>query len=184
METELMQVSDRTKDYLWEEMYDIARHTLYHELLTNQYSNWNRMIRFGLLVGAATTITSSAISVSPLVGYIGAVLLFSLTAIDFIWDLGRRAALSHAASVECSVIEKDYQDLYIHVTTGQISETDCQVRINQLALRTIAATSQIVGTDRKLNKAAQEQAMNILAARWGGTVEQTRQNTTTAEASA
>lgn len=171
METELKQVSDRTKDYLWEEMYDIARYTLYYELLTNQFSFRNRMLRFGLLVAAATTITSSATTVSPLVGYIGAVLLFSLTAIDFIWDLGRRAALSHAASVECSVIEKDYEDLYIHVTTGRISETDCQVRINQLALRTVAATSQVIDTDRKLNKAAQEKAMNILATRWGGTVE-------------
>lgn len=175
METELKQVSSSTKDYLWEEMYDIARYTLYYELLTNRFSKINKLIRFGLLVGAALAIASSAIGVTPIFGYLGALALFFLTAADFIWDFGRRAALSHAASVECSVIEKDYEDLYIQVTTGRISETECQVRINQLALRTIAATSQITDTDRKINRTAQEKAMNILAARWGGTVEPTNQ---------
>ena len=181
MGTELKQVSDKTRDHLWEAMYDIARYTLYYELLANHFSKWNKAIRFGILVGAALAI-SSALNAPPLFGYMGAVALFFLTALDFVLDLGKKTALSHAASVECSVIEKDYENLWTQVNTDQISETECQVRINYFALRTIAATSLVTDTDRKINKEAQEKAVNILADRWGGIVESTRQTTSAASA--
>ena len=164
-------VTDHTKDRLWEEMWDIARHVQYYEMQTNRLALWNKIVRFSILVGAALAVGSTADLLPAWVGMLGGLLLLSLTAVDLIWDWGTKAALSHAISLECCVIEKDYESLWSQVITEQVGDRDCQDRINHLAMRVIAATSQLSETDKRLNRRAQEAATRVLADKWGGSIE-------------
>ena len=172
-------VSEHTKDRIWEEMYDIARYIQYYTMQTNKLSFLSKGLRVLLLVGAALVAGSGFQALPPAVGAGGAVFLLTLTVIDYVFDWGARAALAHAISLECCVIEKDYEDLWTLVRTSQISETESQARVNQLVMRVIAATAQLSDTDRGLNKKASKAAYKILEAKWGQASDNATRATTT-----
>ena len=173
-------VSEYTKDRIWEEMYDIARYIQYYTMQTNRLSLLSKSLRIALLVGAGLVAGSGFQALPPGVGAGGAVFLLTLTVIDYVFDWGARAALAHAISLECCVIEKDYEDLWTLVRTSQISETESQTRVNQLVMRVIAATAQLSDTDRGLNKKASKAAYKILEAKWGQASDNATRATTTA----
>ena len=173
-------VSEHTKDRIWEEMYDIARYIQYYTMQTNRLSLLSKSLRVALLVGAGLVAGSGFQALPPAVGAGGAVFLLTLTVIDYVFDWGARAALAHAISLECCVIEKDYEDLWTLVRTSQISETESQARVNQLVMRVIAATAQLSDTDRGLNKKASKAAYKILEAKWGRASDNATRATTTA----
>lgn len=179
-DTTYVAVTEHTKDRLWEEMWDVARHVQYYEMQTNRLARWNKMVRFFILVGAALAVGSTTELLAREYGIAGGLILLSLTAVDLIWNWGTKAALSHAISLECCVIEKDYDSLWSLVKTEQIGDRECQEKINHLAMRVIAATSQLSETDKKLSRKAQEIAAKVLADRWGGTIESTTGTATTA----
>ena len=162
-------VTDHTKDRIWEEMFDLQRYIQYYSMQSNRLSFLSKLLRVLLLVGAGLVAGSGFQALPPAVGAGGAVFLLTLTVIDYVFDWGARAALAHAISLECCVIEKDYEDLWILVRTDRISETESQARINQLVMRVIAATAQLSDTDRGLNKKASKAAYQILEAKWGET---------------
>ena len=168
-------VTQHMRDRIWEEMWDIARHTHYYELHTNRLRLWNRLVRFLSIVVAATAVSVAVSDVVPhWLGISGAVFFLLLTAIDLIWDWGERAALSHAITLECSVIEKDYEFLFTQVRTNSVGEQEAQARLNQLVMRSIAATSLLTDTDRGLNRKAQKAATKIMNQRWEGGTGDTR----------
>lgn len=171
MDTAYTAVTEHTKDRLWEEMWDVARYVQYYAMQTNRLARWNKVVRFCILVGAALAVGSTADLLPAVYGIAGGLTLLVLTAVDFIWDWGTKAALSHAISLECCVIEKDYESLWSQVKTEQIGDRACQEQINHLAMRVMAATAQLSETDRGLNRKAQEAAAKVLADRWGGTIE-------------
>ena len=180
METSHTPVTEHTKDRLWGEMWDAARYVQYYEMQTNRLSRWSKIVRFFVLVGAALAVGSAFELLPRQFGIGGGLLLLSLTAFDLIWDWGTKAALSHAINLECCVIEKDYDALYSLVQTGQIGEQECQARINQLAMRVIAAAAQLSETDKRLNRKAQDAATKVLDAKWGGTIDNSTRATTAA----
>ena len=173
-------VTDHTKDRIWEEMFDLQRYIQYYSMHTNRLSLLSKSLRVALLVGAGLVAGSGFQALPPFVGAGGAVLLLTLTVIDYVFDWGARAALAHAISLECCVIEKDYEDLWILVRTDRISEIESQARVNQLVMRVIAATSQLSETDKGLNKKASKAAYNILESKWGRPSDNATRATTTA----
>ena len=180
MDTAYTAVTEHTKDRLWEEMWDVARYVQYYEMQTNWLARWNKIVRFFILVGAALAVGSTADLLPAGYGIVGGLALLVLTAVDLIWNWGAKAALSHAISLECCVIEKDYESLWSSVKTEQIGDRECQERINHLSMRVIAATSQLSETDKRLNRKAQDAATKVLADRWGGTIESATGTATTA----
>ena len=178
MEANMTPVTERTKDRIWEEMFDIARYIQYYEMKTNRLSFWNKVIRLLLLVGATSAVGAVFDVLPEYFGIGGALALLVLTAIDLIWDWGTKAALSHAINLECCVIEKDYEDLWLLVRTDRSDEIESQDRVNRLAMRVIAATAQLSETDKRLNKKASDAAAIILADRWGGTIGNSARPTT------
>jgi hypothetical protein len=180
MDTAYTVVTEHTKDRLWEDMWDVARYVRYYEMQTHRLGLWNKGIRLLILVGGAMAVGSIVDPVPAWVGVLGGLLLFSLTAVDLIWDWGTKAALSHAVSLECSIIEKDYEKVWSATRAEQISDADCQSTIDQLGMRIIATTAMLSGTDKGLNRKAQEAATKVLADKWGGTIESTTRTAATA----
>ena len=177
-EADLTPVTEHTKDRIWEEMWDVARYVQYYEMNTNRLSCWSKSVRFASLLGAAGAVSVALNDAVPTwIGVFGAISLLVLTAVDLIWDWGTRAALSHAISLECCVIEKDYEILWSQVKTNSIGESESQAKVNQLAMRIIAATSQLTETDKSLNRKAQEAATKVLAQRWGAAIDDTASST-------
>ena len=180
MEEQYVPVTAHTKDRIWEEMYDIQRLIQYYEMQTNRFSSWNKGLRVLLLVGAALVAGSGFQALHPMVGFIGAVILLTFTVVDYVYNWGTKAALSHAISLESCVIEKDYEDLWILVRTDRISEAHSQARVNQLVMRVIAASAQLVESDKGLNKKASKAAYKILEAKWGEASDNATRAATTA----
>ena len=161
-----MKVTEHTKDRLWQDMLDLARLTRYYEFQTNDLTRNHRIARLMLLVGAGATLTLAVGDLPAWVGVSGSAILLVTTAVEFIWDWGTRASLSHAINLECCVIEKDYEDLWSRVSTGQVDEAECLQRVNQFSLRVIAAAALISGTNKKINERAFEVAKEVLAKKW------------------
>ena len=168
MVTELTPVTGRTKDYIWDAMFDVARYVQYYGMQMNRLSKANKALRAALLLGSALAV-ASAFDVLPMwVGACGALSILFLTIADFVWEPGTRAALSHAINLECYVIAQDYESLWIRVETGRIDEGEAQGRVKELNMRVAAATAQLSETDNRLNRKAKNTAARVLAERWGG----------------
>ncbi len=160
-------VSEHTKERIWQEMWDITRYIYYYEDQANSLATLTRAMRGALLVGAAGSVLPVVLDVVPAWGALfGALGILVVTVIDFVWDWGSRAALAHAIGLECRVIEKDYDDLWVKANIGQIGEEECQARVNQLCMRVIAASSLLAQTDRKLNDRSEKAAVKILKDKW------------------
>ena len=144
-------VTDHIRNRVWQEMFDAERHVQYYEMLTNRLTLW-RSIRFLLVVGASLAVVSTVPAVPWFIGLIGAVVLVIFTTIDLAWDFGTRAALSHAISLECAVISRDYDQLWSRIETEKASEHECHDQLGQLTMRVIAATSLLADTDRGVNR--------------------------------
>ncbi len=161
-----MKVTEHTKDRLWQDMFDLARLTRYYEFQTNHLVRNHRIVRLVILLGSGATLTLALGRLPEWIGIVGSATLLVATAVEFIWDWGTKASLSHAINLECCVIEKDYEDLWSQVSNGQIGDKECLGKVNQLSLRVIAASALLSGTDRKINDRANKIAKKVLAKKW------------------
>ena len=164
------EVKAHTRNRIWQEMLDVARYVHYYETLTNRYARRGRIIRAFIFVGAALSI---GLSLDVLPGPIGvgfgvsaALVLLVATIVDFVWDWGTKASVSHAINIECCIIQTEYTSLWSMVETDEIDDSEAQSRSSHLVLRTIAATAQLSDTNRKLNKKAQKAAYANVSSRW------------------
>ena len=179
------EVKTHTRDRIWQEMLDVARYIHYYETLTNRYARFSRIIRAVIFVGAALSIGLS-LDVLPrpegvAAGVVAASALLVATIVDFVWDWGTRASVSHAINIECHIIQTEYTSLWSMVETGMIGDSEAQSKSSQLVLRTIAATAQLSETHRKLNATAQKAAYENVSSRWkerNGTRRETSASTT------
>ena len=159
------EISKLTRERVWREMFNAERYVQYYSMLTNRFTLRHRIVRFVLVVGASIAVVSTLPEVPWGVGLLGAVVLVGVTTFDFIWDYGTRAALAHAISLECNVIQKDYERLWWSLERKRIEEQDCQEQLSQLTMRTIAAGALLTDTDTKLNEKAQDKAFKVLSNR-------------------
>ena len=161
-------LTDQTKDRVWSELLDIARHIRYYEMLTNRYTKFNRLIKLALVAGTAFTVGSVVGEDIPTaVAFLGAAAILSATVVDFVFDWSTRGALSHAISLECCVIEKDFEYLWSEIQSGRVTESECHERVNQLTMRVIAAASQLSDTNSRINDEAQKAADRVVSDKWG-----------------
>ena len=175
-----MKVTKHTKSRLWQDMRDLARFVRYYEMQTNQLTRNHRFVRLFLLVGAGATLTLAVGDLPGWVGIAGSFILLVATAVEFIWDWGTKASLSHAINLECCVIEKDYEDLWSRVKTGQATEQECLEKVNQLSVRVIAATALLTETDEGINNEAYDRADEVLEAKWRSTSDKQSEASATA----
>lgn len=173
-------VSEPTKDRLWEEMFDISRYVQYYDMQNSRLSAWDKIVKLNVLIGTAVAVASGFQAIHPLAGVGGALFMVVWTAIDYVLAFGSRAALSHAISLECSVIEKEYEELWMLVSAGSIGEVESQAKIKQLSMRVLLATAQLSGTARGINRKASKAAYKVMEAKWGQASHNATRATTTA----
>ena len=161
-----MNVTEHTKDRLWQDMLDLARLTRYYELQTNKLTRRYRVVRLILLIGAGASLSLAVGNLPIWIGIGGAAVLLVATAIEFIWDWGMQASLSHAINLECCVIEKDYESLWSRVNTGQIDDSDSLRELDHLNLRVIAAAALISASDEGINRRAFKTANEVMVDKW------------------
>ena len=121
---------------------------------------------FRASLGSGATLTLALGQLPVWIGFAGSATLLVATAVDFIWDWGTKASLSHAINLECCVIEKDYEDLWSRVNNGQVDEKECLERISHLSLRVIAAAALLSDTNSKINIKATRVAEEVLEKKW------------------
>lgn len=160
-------VTERTKDSVWEGVLDTARYLHYYELLTNRWSLWDRTLKTFLLSGAILSVVATFAPWPNYVLYSSAFVVAFSTILDFVFNFGVRSARSHAASIECSIVQKEYDRLWNSIKAERITDIEAQARIENLRMRILAATASLSDTDRSLNRRAQNAANLIVANRYG-----------------
>ena len=92
-----------------------TRYVQYYDMQNSRLSAWDKLVKLNVLIGTAVAVASGFQAMHPLAGVGGALFMVVWTAIDYVLAFGSRAALSHAISLECSVIEKEYEELWMLV---------------------------------------------------------------------
>ena len=159
--------SERTRSDVWQELFDAARLVRYYEALADRYRRRRDGVRFLLLAAAAAGV-AALLDLLPEAARVAAGgAIAALVMWDFVADYARKAAVLHAASLECAVLEIEWRELWTDVNAADAGESEARRRNRRLAGRIAAATGWAdIPEDRKLNEVCARAAHEYLAARY------------------
>lgn len=169
MSTEV--VTEALRDRIWGEMADVGRYLQYYERLANQCLRRDRALRFVLFVGAGVGVgaLSGTLPFAQWFGLGSAFALLVATAVSFVFDWGVRGAFASAIHGECHLVNIEYIALWTAIRSEQVSEHEADTKSRELLTRLAVVTTQLPGSDSKLNREAQRAGYRILAERWNKT---------------
>ena len=161
-------VAERTRNAIWQELLDVARLVRYYEALSDQHRRNHLIVRFLLLAAAAGGIAALLDLLPAMAQLVSGGLVALLVAWDFVSDYAKKAAILHAISIECSVLEIEWQDLWLELET--ISDPEAR-RENTRLLRRIADVTGWAGhadirENRKLNEECEKAACRVMTDRY------------------
>ena len=161
-------VTPQTRNAVWQELLDTARLVRYYEALSDRYRRYHWAVRFVLLLSASSGIVALLDLLpesmrQPVQLTAGG--FIALTVVwDFVSDYARKAAVLHAISMECSLVEVELKALW-----GELEHrSDDEVRRNntQLARKMTEVTGWAgqadVREDSKLNQACATSAYTVM----------------------
>lgn len=159
--------SERTRSDVWQELFDVAGLVRYYEALADRHKRRRDRVRFLLLAAAATGV-AALLDLLPETARVAAGgAIAALVVWDFVADHARKAAVLHAASLECGALEIEWRELWTDVNDANASECEARRRNRQLARRiaTVKGWANIP-EDRKLNEECARAAHEYLADRY------------------
>ena len=141
----MLEVTDRTRQRIWQEMFDSERYVQYYELLMNRWGKLDKGIRAGMLIGAALSVAVLTEAIPW--GWVGLLAggLLVLTVVASIWDWGAKSAVATAAATECFIVNGEYATLWTRIKDHAISDEDAQAKSDELLRRIALATAKTVG---------------------------------------
>ena len=161
-------VTPQTRNAVWQELLDTARLVRYYEALSDRYRHYHWAVRFVLLLSASSGIVALLDLLPDSVRQpvqLTAGGLIALTVVwDFVSDYARKAAVLHAISMECSIVEVELKALW-----GELehrSDDEVRQKNTQLARRMTDVTGWAgqadVREDSKLNQECATSAYKVI----------------------
>ena len=161
-------VTQQTRNAVWQELLDTARLVRYYEALSDRYRHYHWVVRFVLLLAASSEIVA-LLSLLPedvrqTVQLIAGGCIALTVAWDFVSDYARKAAVLHAISMECSIVEVELKALWDEIEHG--SDDEVRRKNTQLARRITDVTGWAgqadIGEDSKLNQECAAAAYKVM----------------------
>lgn len=167
-------VSAQTRNDVWQELLDVARLVLYYEALAHRHRRNHMIVRFLLLAAAAGAIAALLdllpAAAQPVAQLVAGGLVALLVAWDFVSNYARKAAVLQAISLECSLLEVEWRELWADVNDGHVSDAEARDKNYRLARRISEVTGWAgqadIGEDSKLNEECAKVAYNAMADRY------------------
>lgn len=167
-------VSDVTRLEVWGMLCDLERSIRYYSDLSDRYKLKHRGMRYVLLLlagGECLAIGAALVWQDPglVVGFILAIVLGVLTAVDTVTSLGETASELRSVSVTCGDVMHRCVGLWLDVETGRVSELDARKCLGEVDLQWTRACDLVtVELHRHDNERAAQSAYRVIADRFGG----------------
>ncbi len=115
-------VTDETRNAVWQELLDVARLVRYYEAMADRHRRNHLVVRFVLLA----TAMGGVVAFFDLLPASVRLLLGAGIAGVVSWDLlsryASKAAVLHAVSMECSLMETELRDVWLRLETMEDDE--------------------------------------------------------------
>ena len=166
-------VTEQTRHDIWDQMLDVARLVRYYEALADKHRLYYFLIRGTLvvsaLIGSAGLLNildffpqDIQVFVTTFAGFV----LALVTAWDIVANHARKAAVLHAISKECSLLEIEWKDLWADIYSHQSGDSVIRKKNKQLAYRLTEVTAWAGDADirenRKLNEKCESTTHHIM----------------------
>ena len=165
-------VSEQTRNDVWQELLDVARLVRYYEALSNRYRHNHMIVRFLLLVVTLGGIAALLDLLPPVAQIIAGAVVALLFAWDHAADYAKKAAVLQAISLECSLLEDEWKQLWATICAKDANVTDEEARrMNRQLTRRISYVTGWAGQadvrdDPRLNKECEKVAHKVMADRY------------------
>ena len=163
-------VTDQMRSIVWRDYLDAARLVRYYEALSNKYRRNHLVVRFLLLVAAASGIAALLELLPAIAQMFAAGLVAFVVAWDFVSDYAKKAAVLHTISIECSELESEWQRLWVEINEDTLSTAEVLRRNNRLSRRILGVTSWAgladIRENQKLNEKCAESAYRVMVDRY------------------
>ncbi len=164
--------TEQTRNDVWQGFLDVARLVRYYEALSDRHRRNHLIVRFLLLVAAASGIATLLDLLPPIMQLLASGVIALLVSWDFVADYAKKAAILHTVSLECSALEIEWRELWAGVNEHDLDDAEARRKNRQLEQRILEVTGRAghadVREDRKLNEKCEEAAYKIMAERYAG----------------
>ena len=164
-------VSPRTRNRVWQELFDQVRLVRYYEALADRYRKQHSVVSF-LLVAAAGGAIGGFLDLLPqLVQLIANGLIPLLVFWDFVLAPAKKAAVLHTISTECSRLEIEFKELWDETDDTEASDDEIRPKLSQLEHRVLEVTSRAgdasIPERPKLNDKCETTAKQVMKEQYG-----------------
>lgn len=163
-------VSAQTRNDVWQELLDVARLVRYYEALADRHRRIHMIVRFLLLAAAVSGIVALLALLPAVVQLVANGLVALLVAWDFVSNYARKSTVLHAISLECSLLEVEWRELWADINNDHLSDAEARDKNYRLARRISEVTGWAgqadIGESQRLNKKCAKVAYKVMADRY------------------
>lgn len=166
--------NDAVRHDVWHNYLDAARLVRYYEALSDKYRRKRFLVRFLLLMAAASGI-AALLKLFPensqqYVQLVATGFVALLVVWDSVSDYASKVAVLHTISFECTKLEHEWQKLWTELNSDTLTSAEVLRKNDRLAQRITEVTSWAdladVREDQKLNERCTASADTILDQRY------------------
>lgn len=163
-------VTEQTRKDIWDEMLDVARLVRYYEALSDQHRRKHLTIRY-LLIASAVSGTAALLELFPdqiqdVIQIFAGCAIGLIAAWDIVTNYARKAAVLHAISKECSLLEIEWRDLWAEANNNDSDDAKIRSENRYLAKKLSEVTGWAGDADvqenRKLNEECETTAHKVM----------------------
>ena len=163
-------MTEQTRIDIWNEMLDVVRLVRYYEALSDKQRLYYFVIR-GILVvsalsGAAALLKFFPEDIQEEIAIVAGFVIALVTAWDILANYARKAAVLHAISKECSLLEIEWKDLWADANNHLLEDSVVRKKNRRLAKKITKVTAWAgdadIREDRILNEKCESVAYKIM----------------------
>ena len=166
-------IADQTRNEVWQELLDIERRCRYYEVVHTRAVRWQLLIRSSslLFLAVGPFAVMGAIPGPALVYQVViAAAVAGLTILDFVLNLGKKAAVAQSIYTNCFMLRIPLKDLWLSVDNESSEDAVVRDRLRELSgmaghAELLAGASDFT-TDKKLNLKTTKEAYFVAQDRY------------------
>ena len=163
-------VAEQIRNDVWGDLLNAARLVRYYESLADRHRRWHQRIRFVLFLAAASGVAALLDVLPEPLELVAGASIAVIVALDFMLDYGKKSAVLHAISIECSILENEWAELWTSVNIDGIDDAKAISEGRRLSRRLLEVTARAglvdVRDDPKLNERSMRDANEVIENRY------------------
>ena len=161
--TEQSDVSELTRQVIWQDLWDAERYVRYYGSLAGRY-RWLHRIMRGLLLASVLIEATLVLPLSnPIATGVGVIVIVSLVVWEAISDYAKNAALLGSISADCVSLNRKWDELWLDIESYTITEGEARSRRRELHSEFDSVERRIeMSPDNKLAASSAEEAKKVV----------------------